>query len=240
MSDEQRDHLKTEKQRIEKVSQIREIVFGAQDGLLVPLGVITSVAGAFSNNHIVLVAGISEAIAGAFSMATGAYLASQAEAQVHQAEIRKEKTAIKKNPTEEKKEMAVIFENEGVHPKDSEKLAEILAKYDNAFAATMVQKELGLDPEPTGTAMRDAVMVGLSYLVSAGIPLFPYFFISGYPAILLSIAATLLALFSIGILKGRFATLPFFKSGFQVMLVGGASGVGGYILGTVLPKILGA
>lgn len=238
MTNDQKDHLNGERLRIEKVSQIREIVFGAQDGLLVPLGVITSVAGAFSNNHIVIVAGISEAIAGAFSMATGAYLASQAEAQVHQAEIKKEKLAIKKNPVEEMKEMAVIFESEGVHPKDSEKLSKILAKYETSFATTMVQKELGLDPEPTGTARRDAAMMGSSYLLAAGVPLFPYFFVSGLTAIFCSISATLVALFIIGVIKGKFATLPFIKSGFQVMLVGGTSGIGGYLLGTILPKIL--
>ena len=75
------EHIFKEKERIGKLSQIRELVFGAQDGLLVPLGVISSVAGAFNNNQIVIIAGISEALAGAFSMATGAYLASQAERQ---------------------------------------------------------------------------------------------------------------------------------------------------------------
>ena len=71
-----------EKGRIGKLSRIREFVFGAQDGLLVPLGVVSSVAGAFNNNHIVIIAGVSEALAGAFSMATGAFLSSQAEKQV--------------------------------------------------------------------------------------------------------------------------------------------------------------
>src|SRR3979409_159095 len=94
-----------QKEKVGKLSQIRELVFGAHDGLLVPLGVISSVAGAFNNNHIVIVAGISEALAGAFSMGTGAYLASQAERQVHDAEIAKEKHAINTYPKVEKKEM---------------------------------------------------------------------------------------------------------------------------------------
>src|SRR5438105_10194029 len=95
------EHIYEEKNRIGKLSQIRELVFGAQDGLLVPLGVVSSVAGAFANNHIVLVAGISEALAGAFSMATGAYLASQAELQVYTAEIAKEQASIRDQPKDE-------------------------------------------------------------------------------------------------------------------------------------------
>ena len=232
------EHIFKEKERIGKLSQIRELVFGAQDGLLVPLAVVTSVAGAFNNNHIVIVAGISEALAGAFSMATGAYLASQAERQVHDAEIDREKKAIKTYPKEEKEEMVLLFEREGVTREDSKKLSDILAKHPNSFTVTMVQKELGLDPEPSGTPTEDALMVGLSYLIAAIIPLFPYFFFTGFTAISISMIATLIALFCIGVAKGKVAMLPYFKSGLQVLLVGVASGIGGYFLGTLLPRIL--
>ncbi len=232
------EHILKEKERIGKLSQIRELVFGAQDGLLVPLGVVTSVAGAFNNNHFVIVAGISEALAGAFSMGTGAYLASQAERQVHNAEIASEKKAIKAYPKEEKAEMTLLFEREGVTREDSIKLSDILARHLNSFTVTMIQKELGLDPEPTGSPSKDALMVGLSYLIAATIPLFPYFFFTGILAISTSIAATLVALFCIGIAKGKVAMLPYFKSGLQVLLVGAGSGIGGYFLGSLLPKIL--
>src|SRR5581483_10278734 len=156
-----------------------EVIFGAQDGLLVPLGVITSVAGAFNNNHFVIVAGISEGLAGAFSIATGGYLSSQAEKQVHDAEIKKEEQAIEKYPEDELKEMVLLFKKEGVENNDAEKLSKILNKYKNSFTTTMVQKELGLDPEPPGTAITDAIFIGLSYLIAAIIPLFPYFFLNG-------------------------------------------------------------
>jgi len=232
------EHVFLEKERIGKLSQIREVIFGAQDGLLVPLGVITSVAGAFNNNHFVIVAGISEGLAGAFSMATGGYLSSQAEKQVHDAEIKKEEQAIEKYPEDELKEMVLLFKKEGVENNDAEKLSKILNKYKNSFTTTMVQKELGLDPEPPGTAITDAIFIGLSYLIAAIIPLFPYFFLNGKIAILTSIGATLLSLFGIGLLKGKFATLPYLKSGLQVLLVGAGSGIGGFLLGTFLPKIL--
>lgn len=237
-NEKRRLHVLDEKVRIGKLSQIREFVFGAQDGLLVPLGVVTSVAGAFSNNHIVIVAGISEALAGAFSMATGAYLSSQAEKQVHDAEIKKEIKEIKDNLPYEKEEMSILFEKEGVVREDALKLTEILSKHNNSFTITMIQKELGLDPEPAGSAIRDAVFVGASYLFAAFIPLLPYFFIKGIAAIIFSVTATLLALFFIGILKGKLALLPYIKSGLQVLMIGFVSGVGGYIIGTILPKLL--
>jgi VIT1/CCC1 family predicted Fe2+/Mn2+ transporter len=231
-------HIYKEKERISKISQIREIVFGAQDGLLVPLGVISSVAGAFSNNHIVIVAGISEALAGAFSMATGAYLASQAEHQVHKSVINKEKEEIEENPEDERMEMRLLFEREGMRKDDSKLVSSILWKNKKSFVNTMVQKEFGLEPEPYGSIIRDAAVVGFSYLLAATIPLFPYFFLKGFPAIVTSILATFVALFGIGLAKGKVASLPYIKSGLEVLLVGAGAGIGGYFLGVILPHLL--
>lgn len=231
-------HAFKEKERISKISQIREIVFGAQDGLLVPLGVISSVAGAFNNNHIVIVAGISEALAGAFSMATGAYLASQAEQQVHTAAIHKEEREIEEYPEDEQIEMQLMFEREGMPENDATAVSHMLWKHKKSFIYTMVQKELGLEPEPAGGITQDALIVGASYLLAAIIPLFPYFFLKGFPAIASSILATFVALFGIGVAKGKVATLPYIKSGFEVMLVGAGAGIGGYFLGTILPHVL--
>ncbi len=233
------EHVFQEKERVGKLSQIRELVFGAQDGLLVPLGVISSIAGAFNNNHIVIVVGISEALAGAFSMATGAYLASQAQRQVHKAEINKERMAIKKYTEDEKKELELVFQKEGLTKRDSVKVVTIIAKSPVSFFNTMVQKELGLEPEPPGNPLKDAILVGLSYILSAIIPLAPYFFFTGQTAIIISILLTLIALFGIGIMKGRVASLPYIKSGLQVLFVGAGSGIGGYFLGKLLPHVLG-
>jgi len=232
-------HIYQEKERISNISKIREVVFGAQDGLLVPLGVISSVAGAFNNNHFVIVAGISEALAGAFSMATGAYLASQAERQVHNAAIEKEEREIEEYPSDEKEEMVLLFEREGMPQKDAETISNMLWNHKQSFVYTMVQKELGLEPEPAGSIVQDSLLVGLSYLVAAIIPLFPYFFLTGMPAIMTSILSTFVALFCIGLAKGKVAALPYVKSGFQVLLIGAGAGIGGYFLGSILPHVLG-
>jgi VIT1/CCC1 family predicted Fe2+/Mn2+ transporter len=232
-------HIYKQKEHISNISRIREVVFGAQDGLLVPLGVISSVAGAFSNNHIVIIAGISEALAGSFSMATGSYLSSQAERQVHRAAIVKETKEIEEFPDDEKIEMKLLFQREDVPEKDAIALSDILWSHKKSFVSTMVQKELGLEPEPAGSIMVDSLFVGLSYLIAAIIPLFPYFFLKGMPAIVTSILSTFAALFGIGLLKGKVAALPYIKSGLQIMLVGAGAGVGGYFLGSILPHILG-
>lgn len=237
--DEHLEHVFKEKERIEKLSLIREIVFGAQDGLLVPLGVVSSVAGAFANNNIVIVAGIAEALAGAFSMGTGAYLASQAEKQVFESEINIEKAAYKRDPQFEKEELLLLLEREGLRRRDAVEVVKNLAKSPKAFVNTMIQKELGLEPEPPGAPMTDAFYVGVPYLIASVIPILPYFFAPTKQAVIYSILVTLASLFGIGLLKAKFAKLPWLRSGIQVMFIGALSGVGGYALGTLLPHLLG-
>ena len=70
-----------ERFRVANLGRLREVVFGAQDGILSTVALVTAVAvgvGA-SGTSTVLVAGLAAALAGMISMATGAYLGSRAE-----------------------------------------------------------------------------------------------------------------------------------------------------------------
>lgn len=58
------EHARGEAARIARPSRIREFVLGFQDGLLVPLGVVTGMAAANSGRAPILVAGLAEAVAG--------------------------------------------------------------------------------------------------------------------------------------------------------------------------------
>src|SRR4051794_33158876 len=53
--------LFAERTRIEQLGRIRQLVFGSLDGLLVPLGVVSAVAGGTGNAKAVIVAGVAEA-----------------------------------------------------------------------------------------------------------------------------------------------------------------------------------
>src|SRR5215475_3089727 len=87
--------LLAERTRIERLSRIRQLVFGSLDGLLVPLGVISGVAGGTGNVHAVVVAGIAESFAGALSMGAGEFISGRSEAQVQLTEVKKELNEIR-------------------------------------------------------------------------------------------------------------------------------------------------
>jgi len=58
-------------------------------------------------------------------------------------------------------------------------------------------------------------------------------------ALPLSIALTLVALVVVGLIKGHLASLNPVRSVLEIVLVGGASAGGGYLLGTLIPRLLG-
>jgi hypothetical protein len=64
-----RAHLSEERRTASLLGEIREAIFGAQDGLVSTLAVVSTVAGASANRFPVLIAGIASGLAGVFSMA---------------------------------------------------------------------------------------------------------------------------------------------------------------------------
>src|SRR5689334_3775658 len=142
--------LFAERDRIARLSRVRELVFGSLDGLIVPLGVVSGVAGGVGDSRAVIVAGIAEAFAGALSMGAGEFIAGRSEAQVHQTEVRKELAEMEDQPEFEMRELIQIYQLDGMSHEDARSVVETMARYPRAYQTAMVGKELGistLDPE---------------------------------------------------------------------------------------------
>jgi len=219
---------------------VREFVLGAQDGLLVPLGVVTGMAAANPGRPAILVAGLAEAVAGCIAMGGGSYLASEAEEALYAAEIADEQREIEEQPAREVAELALVLEDEGLERAAAERVASALATNQRVFLRTKVQKELGLSPDTGGAAMGDALVVGLTYMGAAVVPLWPYVLLPLIaPALAVSLACTLVALFALGVAKGRIARQAWQRAGFQVMLIGSASAAIGFAIGRLVTAITG-
>ena len=65
---------------------VRDVIFGANDGLVSILALVAGVYGATTESRPILIAGIAGAIAGAISMGAGAYLSSKSEKEVTEKE----------------------------------------------------------------------------------------------------------------------------------------------------------
>jgi VIT1/CCC1 family predicted Fe2+/Mn2+ transporter len=144
------EKLLGERARLQRLGRIRQLVFGSMDGLLVPLGVISGVAAGTGDTKAVIVAGIAEAFAGALSMGAGEFISARSEAQVQILEVAKELGEMRNAPEFELAEMTHLLMAEGVDPGDAHLVATTLARYPEAYAKTMVEKELGILYVPDG------------------------------------------------------------------------------------------
>lgn len=66
---------------------MRNIFLGLNDGLVEILGAVSGFFAAFGNSTAVLVAGLTVAVAGALSMAAGAWIAASSESEVRTTEV---------------------------------------------------------------------------------------------------------------------------------------------------------
>jgi VIT1/CCC1 family predicted Fe2+/Mn2+ transporter len=232
-----RERVLAERGRIARLSRVRELVLGFQDGLLVPLAVITGLAGASVATSTVIVGGLAEAAAGALAMGTGSFLASQAENQLFASEIDDEYAELADHPEVEREELAILLRDEGVPEEDARLVSEIIARTPPSLVKTKVEKELGLAYGEAQTALGDALVVGAMYALAAVIPLWPYFIWSVDAALVVSLVATAVALFALGVLKGRFTRMALLRSGLEVLAVGGGSAAIGFAIGAFGPGL---
>jgi VIT1/CCC1 family predicted Fe2+/Mn2+ transporter len=232
--------LFAERARIERLSRVRELVFGSLDGLIVPLGVVSGVAGGVGDSRAVIVAGIAEAFAGALSMGAGEFIAGRSEAQVQQTEVQKELDEMRNAPEYELQELVQIYEQDGVSPEDAQVIVSTLARYPRAYQQDMVSKELGINTlEPETVRLSASLTIGLSYLVGSIFPLIAYFFFPVPVALPVSLVLTFVALVFIGVIKGKLASMNVIRSVVEIVVVGSVSAGGGWVLGTFLPQLFG-
>ena len=233
--------LFAERSRIERLSRIRQLVFGSLDGLIVPLGVVSGVAGfSASDSGPVIAAGIAEAFAGALSMGAGEFIAGRSEAQVQQSEVRKELHEMKTSPEFELRELMQIYQHDGVSPDDAQLLVTTLARYPRAYQKAMVTNELGISTlEPDTVKLPEALTIGGAYLVGSIFPLIAYFFFPVPVALPISLVLTFIALVAVGIVKGKLASMDLVRSIVEIVVVGLLSAGGGYVLGTYIPHMFG-
>ncbi len=227
-----------ERWRVARLGRLREVVFGAQDGLLSTVALVTGVAVAVENQTTVLVAGLAAALPGMLSMATGAFLGSRAEQDVQRAEIEREARELEENPAEELAELVVLYQREGKTYQEARHLADEISQDKDLWLRTLVEKELGISPDDTTNPLKDALTMGIAFILGAIVPIMPHFFLEGGPAITISIASALTGLFILGVGKGRLVQRSPFLQGMEILIIGAISSAVGFGLGELIPRII--
>jgi vacuolar iron transporter family protein len=236
-----RVHLTDERRKAALLGEVREAIFGAQDGLISTVAVVNFVAGASTDPYYVIVAGIATALGGIFSMAAGEYISSKSQREIFDAQIVDEREEVHERPGEAEAEVAYMFEEDGLPHERAREVARIMAGHPDVLLKTMVEKELSLAvEEPYGSPMQGAIVMGAAFGLGSLVPILPHFFLDDGAAVLLSVALTLAVLFGIGAVKSRWTFRSWWASGLEILVIGAIAGVAGYFFGSVVPPLLGA
>lgn len=228
-----------EGERVARRGRIREVVFGAQDGLLSTLALVTGVRGADATRSSVLVAGLAGAMAGTISMALGAYVALKSQREVFAAELENERRQLERRPNVEVVELADIFQAEGLDYDAARQAAAAIATNPEVMLKTMAEKELGIRYEPLGSPWEDALTMGTAFVIGASVPILPYVFLTTTAGLYVSVVLTLGALFVMGVVKARLAGTRQVRSGIEIAGLAGLAAALAYLVGTVIPNALG-
>jgi VIT1/CCC1 family predicted Fe2+/Mn2+ transporter/demethoxyubiquinone hydroxylase (CLK1/Coq7/Cat5 family) len=213
-------------------SWVADAIYGVNDGLGAVFGIVSGVAGATGNQqHYVLISGLAGMLASSLSMGAGAYLAGKSEGEVYEAEIAREKAEVEENPEEEIEEMALFYQLQGFSVEESQKMAERLAENPEQLVQAMAQSELGLSEHRFPNPWKSAVSASISTAVGAFIPIVPFFFMSGLPAVIVAFVVSIVAHFVVGAVKSLITIRSWWASGFEMTLVGIIEAVVTYSLG---------
>jgi VIT1/CCC1 family predicted Fe2+/Mn2+ transporter len=233
------NHLDAERKEADLLAEIRESIFGLQDGVTSILAVVSTVAVASNDTYTVLISGIAATLAEVFSMGAGEYMSSKSQREIFDAQIGVERAEVAERPGEATAELALLFEREGLDADAARRVATEIARHPNVLLRTMVEKELGVTIEEGGTPLQGALILAGAFFVAALVPLLPYFFAPVRSAIWLSIALSAVAMFAVGVWKSRLTKRNPIVSGLEILVLVAGAAIAGSFFGAVLPGLLG-
>ncbi len=227
------------RQLFERLSSVREIVFGVQDGVLTTAGVLCGLSGAVSQHSQVALAALASTAAGALSMAAGAYLGTRAETEVLRAELDLVRAEAAAKPYTVQEGLLDELCKEGLTREDGYRIVRLLSTAPQALSSTAEAKMFGLSGPMLGRPAIDGVVMGIAFLVGALVPLLPYMLIPVQRYDLGSaLVATALTLFGVGYFEGWLAHRnDRWRSGVRFLAIAMSAAAAGYLIGLAISPL---
>ncbi|MFB6548781.1 VIT1/CCC1 transporter family protein [Streptomyces sp. NPDC056405] len=216
---------------------LRPAVFGAMDGLVSNLALMTGVAGGAAGQQTVVLSGLAGLAAGAFSMAAGEYTSVASQRELVEAELDVERRELKKHPADEEAELAALYEARGVEPDLAREVARQLSRDPEQALEIHAREELGIDPGDLPSPSVAAVSSFGSFALGALLPVLPFLLGAGalWPAVVLSLAG----LFLCGAVVAKVTARSWWYSGLRQLALGGAAAGVTYALGSLFGTAVG-
>jgi vacuolar iron transporter family protein len=222
-------------------NQLRAAVLGANDGLVSNLSISMGVAGASGGGNAVLIAGMAGMLAGALSMAIGEWLSVQSARELYAHQVKVEREELLNVPDEEEEELTLIYQSKGLTAEQARLMSQSIVGGELGRAVdTLAREELGIDPDELGGSAWVAAFTSFFlFAVGAIVPLAPFFFASGLPAVVASILVSAAALMLVGAGITVVTGSSVLRTGGRQVLLGLFAAAVTFALGTLVGRAVG-
>jgi predicted membrane protein (TIGR00267 family) len=220
---------------------VGDAIYGINDGLGSIFGIVSGVSGAtLGNSHFVLIAGLAGMVASALSMGSGAYLAAKSEREIFEAEFAREREAVETNEGEAREVLSLSFQIRGLPEEDAKRFVDHIGGNKEQLVKALARERLTTTEEGLRKPMTAALSGALSTAIGAFIPIVPFFFMAGIPAVIWAAVISLVAHFAVGAAKSLITIRSWWASGLEMTIIGAVEGVVTYVIGIGLGRIGGS
>jgi VIT1/CCC1 family predicted Fe2+/Mn2+ transporter len=214
------------------------MVYGGLDGIITTFAVVSGVAGAELGTPVILILGLANLFADGFSMGVGAFLSLKSEKEYYDRERRREAWEVDHYPEGERNELREIYRARGYSEEDAEGLVEIQTRDRERWVDAMMVHELGLLADER-KPVRSGATTFAAFALAGVVPLLVYLLAFALPVpagamFPVSIVLTGLTLFALGAAKVRITGLSAWRSGLEMLAVGGLAAAVAYGIGALL------
>jgi vacuolar iron transporter family protein len=219
-------------------SWIGDAIYGVNDGLGAIFGIVSGVSGAtLGNSHFVLIAGLAGIIASSLSMGSGAYLAAKSEREIYEAEFARERDAVEYNEAEARELLSLTYQVRGLSAEDADHFVGHIAERKEQLVEALARERLHISEEGLSKPWVSATSGALSTAVGAFVPVLPFFFMAGLPAIIVAAIISLAAHFAVGASKSLITIRSWWSSGLEMTVIGAIEGVVTYVIGMGIGRL---
>ena len=213
---------------------LRAAVLGVNDGLMTSVSLVMGVAGANPGRSFVFLTGMAGLLAGSFSMALGEWLSVRSSAESFERQLDVEREELELMPEEEEAELTLIYQAKGFSEEEARRAAKRILQDPATALDTLAREELGM----SGSDLANPWVAGgtsfVLFAVGAILPVLPWGFIGGLPAVIISLIAAGAGLFLAGAITTLFTGRSVLFSGGRMLVFGLAAAGVTFAIGKVI------
>lgn len=225
-------------------SYLREVIYGAVDGIITTFAVVAGFSGAALSSDttsqlsfaVVLLFGLANLFADGVSMGLGNFLAVRSEQGLYRSLRIREKDSSLENGSREAEETVQALIEKGFSESDAKTLTDIYRKNEPYWIDFILNNELKIPNPMDESPFSTGLATFIAFITFGFIPLLPFVVLDSIdPATVFKISAigAFVALVVLGIFKWKIVGTNAFKSILEVVVIGSMAATVAFFVGSL-------